>query len=171
MDVECPAHADAVRHRIGMFEREIHRVIRPEAAPGHRELLRRILPADKRHKLMQNVALVLQVPHHPHFRMNVLVVPALGIDAVRAKHLQFAALDLRRQYADHPAVFIFEKLSHRSWKHQQGHSRVPEHQRVHVAVQFLAISFVKFAIHFPSAELDEISYLNRGPLAGIEGDG
>ena len=96
---------------------------------------------------MQNIALVLQVPQHPHLRMHALVVPTLGIDGVWAKYLQFAALDLRRQYANHPSVFILEKFPHGSRKHQQRRSRMPENQRIHVPVQFLAVSFVIFAIH------------------------
>ena len=38
MDVEGAAHTDALRHQIGMAQREIHGMIAAEAAAGDREL-------------------------------------------------------------------------------------------------------------------------------------
>src|SRR5579859_4895019 len=96
---------------------------------------------------MENVALVLQMTKHPHPRVDALVVPAFGVDAVRAKDLQFATLDLGRQNANHAPVFILEKLSHRGREDHQWHAGMAKDQSLHVAVQFLAVSFVIFAIH------------------------
>src|SRR5579864_2318259 len=96
---------------------------------------------------MQNVALVLQMAKHPHSRVDALVVPALSVDAVGAKDLQFATLDFRRQHANHAPVFILEKLSHGGRENQQWHAGMAKDQGLHIAVQFLAVSFVIFAIH------------------------
>src|SRR5258706_2122611 len=104
------------------------------------------------------------MPQHPHLGMHALVVPTLGIDGIRAKYLQVAALDLRRQHANHPPVFIFKKPPHGRRKNQQRTSRVPEHQQIHVPVQFLAVSLVIFAIHSLAVSADGISYLNRAPF-------
>jgi len=157
MDIERPAHAHAMRDYIRMLQRKIHRMVSPKAAARHGQPRRLILPAYKRHHLMQNVALVLQMPQHPHLGMHALVVPTLGINSIGAKYLQFAALDFRRQHANHPAVFIFEKLSHGGRKHQQRSTRIPKNQSIHVPVQFLAITFVIFAIH-------SLQYLRRSIL-------
>src|SRR3984957_11573274 len=146
VNIECPAHAHAVRHHIGMLQRKVHRMISSKTASRHRQPRRLILPAHKRQKLMQNVAFVLQMSHHPHPRMHALVVPALRIHGVRTEHLQLAALNLRRQHSNHCPVFILEKPSHRSRKGENRRPRMPEDQRLHVALQFLAVPLVIFAI-------------------------
>jgi hypothetical protein len=51
------------------------------------------------------------------------------------------------QHADHSAVFVLEKSPHRSREDDHARTRVPENQGFHIAVQFLAVSFVIFAIH------------------------
>src|SRR2546428_12258074 len=109
-----------------MLERKIHRMIAAETASGHRQLRRLILPAQKGKQFVQDVTLVLQVPYHPHPRMEALVVPALAINTVRATNLQFAPLNLRRQHSNHAPVFIFKELSHGSMEYQQRQARVYE---------------------------------------------
>ena len=96
---------------------------------------------------MQDVALVLQVPQHAHPGMHALVVPALGVHRVGAEDLQLAGIDFRRQRPDHAPVFILEKPAHGSGKHQQGRARVSEDQHFHVAMQFVAVALVIFAVH------------------------
>src|SRR6202042_1268300 len=107
---------------------------------------------------IENVALILQVPQHAHPRMHSPVVPALAIHAVGTKYLQFAAIDLSRQRANHFPIFILEKPSLRSRKHEQRRARMPKNQRLYVPVQFLAVGFVIFAVH-RAAE----TYVRCGP--------
>src|ERR1035438_9773345 len=147
MNVERPAHAHAMGYYIRMLQRKIHRMIPAKTASCHGQPRCLILPADKWQQFMQNVALILQVPQHAHPRMHTLVVPALAIHAVRTKYLQFAAIDLSRQHANHSPIFILEKPSLRSRNHEQRRSRMPKNQRLYVPVQFLAVGFVIFAIH------------------------
>ena len=97
---------------------------------------------------MQHVALVLEMPHHAYLGMHALVVPTLGIDHVRTKYLQFAAVNLRSENADHSPIFIFKEFTHGSGEHEQRRAGVPEDQHFHIAIQFLAVSLVIFAIHF-----------------------
>src|SRR6266849_5021930 len=79
--------------------------------------------------------------------MHALVVPALGINTVRANNLQFAALNLRPQYHDHAPVFVLKELSHGSGEYQQWHAGLSEHQRFHVAMKFGAVGLVVLAFH------------------------
>src|SRR5271155_420723 len=122
-------------------------MISPKAASRHRQPRRLVLPPHKRQELVQNVALILQMPHHPHPWMHALVVPALGVHGIGTEHLQLAALNLRRQYSNHSPVFILKEPSHRSREGENRRACMPEDQRLHVALQLLAISFVIFAIH------------------------
>src|SRR5208282_2576716 len=108
-----------------------------------------------------------QMPQHPYLGMHALVVPTFSIDAVRTKHLQIAALDLRRQYTDHSAILILEKLPHGGRKHEQRCPRMPEDQGFHLPAQFLAVSLVKFAIHSQTVPADEVSYLKGNPTSPI----
>src|SRR4030088_1569845 len=107
---------------------------------------------------MQNVPLILQVPHHALSRMNALVVPTLGIHGVGTEYLQLSAFNLRPQNPDHAAIFIFKKLPHRGRKHQQRRTSMPEDQRVHVSTKFVAIAFVIFAVHLSADANAEVSY-------------
>jgi tetratricopeptide (TPR) repeat protein len=147
VNIKCSAHAHAMRYDIGMLQRKVHGLVRPETAPGHCQLRTLILPPDEWHKLMQDVTLILQMSQHPHLGMDALVVPALSVNRVRAKYLQFPALNFWREHTDHSAVFILEELSHGGGEHQQRSARMPENQRLHLAVKFLAVGFVVFAIH------------------------
>jgi hypothetical protein len=79
--------------------------------------------------------------------MDAPVVPTLGVDRVRTENLQFAPIKLVGKRANYPTVFVFEKFPHRCGKNKQGHPCVPEHERFHVAVKFLAVTFVIFAVH------------------------
>src|SRR5580704_6182013 len=118
MYIESSAHAHTVSHYIRMLQSKIHRMVSSETASRHRQPRGLILPADKRHELVQDVAFELQMPHHPNLWVHSSVVPALGIDRVRAKHLQLAAFDFRGEHANHPAILILEKLTHGRRKHQ-----------------------------------------------------
>jgi hypothetical protein len=79
--------------------------------------------------------------------MRRLVVPALGVHAVGAENLNVAALDLRRQDANHSAIFVFVKTPHRSREDQQRCPGMAKDKHFHLAVQFLAVTLVVFAIH------------------------
>src|SRR6266852_1885233 len=154
-----------------MLQGKIHGMVATEAAAGDSQLRGLILPANKRQKFMQNVALILQMPHHPHPRMNAFVVPALGVDGVRTKNLQFAALNLGRQYSNHTAIFILEEPSHGGGKDEQRIACMPEDEGLHVAMKFLAVGFVIFAVHRRVADVGgnacraaEVSY----PMTGAE---
>src|SRR5258708_32557647 len=130
-----------------MLQRKVPRMIPAEAASGYRQPRGLILPSHKRQKLVQYVPFILQMTQHPYPRMHALVVPALGIDGVGTKYLKLATLDLRSQHGNHPAIFVLEESPHRSREDHERSSRMSEHQSLHVTVEFLAVSLVKFAIH------------------------
>jgi hypothetical protein len=91
--------------------------------------------------------------------MNALVVPTLAIDGVRAKHLQSAALELGRKGPNHSRILILKEPSLGRGKHKQRRPTVSEDQRFHIAMKFLAICSVMFAVHFVGRPNDEVSYL------------
>ena len=96
---------------------------------------------------MEYVAFILQMPQHALPRVRSLVVPALGIYRIGTEDLQFAAVDLGREHADHAAIFVFEELAHGGGKNEQGLARITEHQVLHVAMKFMAVTLVIFAMH------------------------
>src|SRR2546427_2270023 len=87
------------------------------------------------------------MPQYSQPRMHLLVVPALGIDAVDAKNLQLAAINLRRKDGNHASIFVIEKSAFGCRKNQQRHAAVSENQQLHLTVEFAAVPFVIFAIH------------------------
>src|SRR4029077_9450834 len=113
VNIEGTAHAHAIGHDVGMLQGEIHAMVSAEAAAGHSQLPRLVLPADKGQKFVQDVALVLQMAHQPHSRMHASVVPASYMHGLSAQHLNLAALDLRRESTNHAPVLILKELSHR----------------------------------------------------------
>src|SRR5437879_6949437 len=87
------------------------------------------------------------MPQYSQPRMHLLVVPALGIDAVDAKNLQLAAINLRRKDGNHASVFVIEKSAFGCRKDQQRHASLSKNQQLHLTVEFAAVPFVIFAIH------------------------
>ena len=136
-----------MRNYVGMLKGEIYRMIGAEAASGHGEAWRLIFPSDERKKFMQNVALILQMPHHSHSRMNAFVIPTFHVDGVWTEDLQVAALDFRGEYPDHSSIFVLKKLAHGGRKYQKWGSGMAKNQCIHVTVQFMAVSFEIFTIH------------------------
>ena len=107
---------------------------------------------------MQHVSLVLQVPQHPHPRMHALVVPALGIDGVGTKYLQLAAVDLRAPARrSFPGLHIRKTFPWKLGKTSSGVPACPNTSIFHIAMQFLAVSLVIFAIHVARSILPERS--------------
>src|SRR5436305_1928433 len=91
-----------------------------------------IFPLQKRHKFIDQVTLILHMPPDPRSRMHTLVVPTLRVHTIHAKHLQLSRIDLPRQRANHPRIFILKKTSHRTGKDKQRLASVPEDQSLHV---------------------------------------
>src|ERR1700691_4792679 len=115
---------------------------------------------------MQDVALVLQMPQYAQPGMYRFVVPALRVHRVRTKHLQLTRVDLGGQDRNHSPVFILEELSHRGGEDQERRAAMSEDQRFHVTMEFLAISFVIFTVHFRDASWPK--YLTRFCAIGVK---
>src|ERR1700676_1874046 len=147
LDIEGSAHGHARRNHIRMPQGKIQRMITAETAPRHRDLRRPVFPLQIRQKLVDHVTLVLQVPPNPRSRMSALVVPTLAVDAIYAEYLDRAPIQLPGQRADHPCIFILKKTAPGCRKNEDRVPGMPEHQRLHVASQFMAILFVIFAVH------------------------
>ena len=96
---------------------------------------------------MQDIALILEVPHYAYAGMNALVVPALRVHSIRTKDLQLTSVDSGRQRGNYAAILIFKKLAHGSGEDKQRRARMTEAQRFHVTVQFGAVSLEIFAVH------------------------
>src|SRR5256885_5275639 len=92
------------------------------------------------------------MPQYSQPRMHLLVVPALGIDAVDAKNLQLAAINLRRKDGNHASVFVIAKSAFGCRKDQQRHASLSKNQQLHLTVEFAAVPFVIFAIHRRGSE-------------------
>src|SRR5579863_2371947 len=134
-------------HDIRMLQRKVHGMVATKTASGHGQPRGLILPAQEGKEFMQNVALILEMAHHPLARMNTFVVPTLRVDCIGTEYLQLSALNLRRHYTDHASIFVFKEPAHRGRKHQQRRATMSEDQGFHIAMKFLAIASVIFAVH------------------------
>src|SRR3989442_10653367 len=105
------------------------------------------------------------MPQYSQPRMHLLVVPALGIDAVDAKNLQLAAINLRRKDGNHASIFVIEKSAFGCWKNQQRHAAVSENQQLHLTVEFAAVPFVVFALHWRSRPVPYTAFTQIAPVA------
>ena len=130
-----------------MPQGKIQRVITAKTAPRHRDLRRPVFPLQIWQKLVDHIALVLNVPPNPRSRMSALVVPTLAVDAIYAEYLDGAPFQLSTQRVDHSCIFILKKTSSGCRENEDRLPGMPEDQRLHVASQFMAILFVIFAVH------------------------
>src|SRR5882757_8699387 len=122
-------------------------MISAKTASRNRNLRSPVLPLQKRHKLIDQIALILQMPPDPRSRMHAFVVPTFTIHAVHAEYLQLSCIDLRREHPDHSSIFILKKTPLRAGKNEQRLSGVTKDERFHIALQFVAVVLVMFAIH------------------------
>src|SRR5882762_743633 len=130
-----------------MLHRKIQRVIAAKTTSCYRDLRSPVLPLHVRKKLVDHVTLVLHMPPDPCSGMSALVVPALTVDAIYAEQLDHAPFQLLSQRADHPCIFILKKAPLGCRENEDRLPGMPEHQRLHLASQFVAILFVIFAVH------------------------
>src|ERR1700744_997283 len=84
--------------------------------------------------------------------MGLLVVPALGIDAVDAIELQLPALNSVGDARHHPVIFVLKKAAHGGGKDQDPGPGVPEAQQLHIPVEILRPPAIICALH-PFANL------------------
>src|SRR5205085_9617133 len=78
---------------------------------------------------------------------DILVVPALAVDAVDTVELEPAALDLVPQRAHHAAVFKLKESSLRCGKDDHRQASVAKDQQLHVASEARGEPFMVFTIH------------------------
>src|SRR6266566_6879046 len=107
------------------------------------------------------------MPQHSQPRMHLPVVPALCIHAVDAKNLQLAAINLRRKDGNHASILVIEKSAFGCWKNQQRHAAVSENQQLHLTVEFAAVPFVVFAIHWRASR---VSYTALPKIEAVDQD-
>src|SRR2546421_542797 len=107
------------------------------------------------------------MPQYSQPRMHLLVIPALGIDAVDAKNLQLATINLRRKDGDHASVFVIEKSAFGCRKDQQRHASLSENQQIHLTIEFAAVPFVVFAIHWRASR---VSYTALPKIEAVDQD-
>src|ERR1035441_7977671 len=84
LDVERAAHGDAAGDLVGMAEGEVHGMVSAKAAAGHDGARSPILVPHQRQHVIQDVALVLQMPLYAPVGMRPLVVPAFAVYAIDA---------------------------------------------------------------------------------------
>jgi hypothetical protein len=88
----------------------------PEAAASRDHERPRVFIADKGQNLFHNIMLVPDVIGYLFGRGDVMVVKALQIVTIYAKHLDLSVSDLRLESVDDLPVFIIIKPPHPRWK-------------------------------------------------------
>src|ERR1700724_546843 len=105
-DVEGAAHADQVRHLVGMAQRHVHRVIAAEAAAGDRHPPAAGVGARMLEDLLHDDLLVGHVGLDAVGGMDAVVVPALRVDAVGTIELHPPGVHERRGRLDQAEVLV-----------------------------------------------------------------
>src|ERR1035438_5268622 len=103
--------------------------------------------ADERGKLQREVRVEGVLAIEAISRRSSLVVPGILVDRIDADHLQFAAVDLGREGADHAAVLILTESAARCREDHDRKAGVTECQQLHIAVQRWAIPLHVIATH------------------------
>jgi hypothetical protein len=89
----------------------------------------------QRHRLVEDVILIVQVTIDAMARVDLLAIPALAIHRCHAKQAEVAAFELLGERADHAAVLVLEERAHRGGEHDHRRPVVSEDEQLHVAVQ------------------------------------
>src|SRR5690348_7421097 len=115
--------------------------------PAERRAARNGSFRDARHHLVEQVALVLDVPPDAFSRVLVLCVPGLAVDAVDADQLDGARVDPWRQHADHAEVLPLVETTLRGREDEQRPAARPETQELHVSTERMAVLACVLSVH------------------------
>lgn len=92
-DIECAAHTEQVGYLLRVAERKVKGVIASETAPGYAYFIDAAFKPDFRNKFLVKHPVVLNVIEYPVFRMEVLGIPAIAVDAVDAIELDLSGFN------------------------------------------------------------------------------
>ena len=119
------AHGDRAGKKIRPPEIHIGRMQGPKGSPaGNNAGLLAGVVLDIRHDFAGNVLVELLMTDRLVTRVHFAVEPALGIDAVDRKHLDFAGIDVRLDHIQEEKSLIFEVICSGSWNEEQGKSKM-----------------------------------------------
>src|SRR2546426_661075 len=68
---------------------------------------------------------------------------------------------------NHASIFVIEKSAFGCWKNQQRHAAVSENQQLHLTIEFAAVPFVVFAIHWRASR---VSYTALPKIEAVDQD-
>ena len=91
-DIEYPAHGKAMRGEGGMTAGKIHGMVSAEAAAGDGDPVAARLADGAGYDLVQDQLVIKRLMPGPAGRGDGLIVPAVGIEAVRAIDLYFSVV-------------------------------------------------------------------------------
>lgn len=113
LDIECAAHAKQIRHLLRVAERKVEGVIAAKAAPGDAYFIDVAFKPDFGNKFFVKHPVVQNVVEHPVFRMKVLGVPTVAVDAVDAVEFNLTRFYEPARGFHQFEIFILEVPAHR----------------------------------------------------------
>src|ERR1035438_4483661 len=138
-----------------------------ETAPGGADLSPGGAVAHERRHFEGQVRIESVLPVQAIGRRDRSVVPGFLIHGVHAHHLQFAAIDLGSQRADHTSILVLEEAAARSREDDDGKTGVAIRQQLHIPAKRRTVPLDVIATHNALGARKGSSYrtLNDWPRA------
>ncbi len=103
----------------------------------------------QRQNLVQHIFLESDMAADAIGRMAAEVVEGLAREALDAEQLQLTGLELVGEAGNDTEMFIFPKAPFPRWEHQYFGAGMPEHQKLHVTMEPIAVPAQIFSVHRP----------------------
>ena len=146
-DVIKAAEPDDTVNQLGIAKSEIDGVVRTKARARYREVRIVVALMAERDDLVQNIAIVLHMPHRALRRVLIPGILALAIDAIDTVQLDLALLQTTPQRGHHAHIFPLEETPHRGWKDQHPGSCMAKDQQLHVSIKGMTIPTMILTVH------------------------
>lgn len=129
LDIECAAHTKQIRYLLRVAERKVEGMIASKAASSYAYFIDIAFKPDFGNKFLMEHPVVEHVVEYPVFRMEVLGVPTIAVDAIDAIELDLAGFYEPARGFHELEIFIFEIPAHGSWENDY---RVPPISKLEV---------------------------------------
>ena len=150
-NVEYAAHGKAMAGDTRVPEGKVGGVVASEAATGYGDAIMASVLADARVKLFHQQPVVQGMLPCSFSGRYSLIVPAFGIDAVRAVDLYFSIFEKPSGCLDEPLIFVLVIAALGGRKEDYGIACMPEYEHLKVSAKRGGMPFMIF---FPQVHIN-----------------
>ncbi len=147
-DIIRAAHGNRAIEHIRSPEQRVGCMQRAQTCTGRDDggvIARHI--SDERHDLINDILVVLLMPHGAVRRRNVLIQPALAVDAVDGERFDLSRVNERLDGIDEIESLVLEVVGGRRGEHQQRQTVMAIDGNFHLLVQVGAVPGMNLALH------------------------